>query len=142
VLVSGPVGAGAPPRAVPTARRPSEPAVPHLVDLGHRRIAHVAGPPATTNGILRRAGFEEALAKRGLPHDESSVMVCDRYAIDEGERACTELLARDAGFTAIVAGNDTIALGCFDALARAGLRCPDDISVVGCNDMPFADRFN
>lgn len=142
VLVNRAVDDGSISAAVPDDRHASELAVAHLVGLGHRRIAHVAGPPMTTNGRLRRLGFEEALAKRGLPCDESCVVVCDRYAIDEGERACSQLLARDGGFTAIVAGNDTIALGCYDALARAGLRCPVDVSVVGCNDMPFADRFN
>ena len=46
------------------------------------------------------------------------------------------------GITAIVAANDLLALGCYDVLAERGLRCPDDVSVVGFNDMPFADRFD
>jgi LacI family transcriptional regulator len=52
------------------------------------------------------------------------------------------LAAANRSFTAIVAANDMLALGCYDALAEAGLKCPMDISVTGYNDMPFADRFN
>ena len=58
----------------------------------------------------------------------------------EGARLAGELI--DEGATAIVAGNDLMALGCYDVLAERGLRCPDDISVVGFNDMPFSERFN
>lgn len=120
--------------AVPDDRLSSELVVAHLADLGHRCIAHLAGPSSTTTGVLRRAGFEEALRRRGLPLDESSVAVCERYTIEEGERACSELLAQNAGFTAIVAGNDMIALGCYDAIARAGLRCPEPGSTVGLRE--------
>jgi LacI family transcriptional regulator len=77
-----------------------------------------------------------------LPFDPALVAVCERYTIEEGARACRELLQQNGHFTAIVAGNDLIALGCYDAVAEAGLKCPTHISIVGCNDMPFADRFN
>jgi LacI family transcriptional regulator len=53
---------------------------------------------------------------------------------------CAELLDAAAGLTAIVAANDRLAIGCYDALERSGLRCPEDISIVGFNDMPFIDR--
>jgi LacI family transcriptional regulator len=142
VLVNRAVDDGSIAAAVPDDRLCSELAVAHLARLGHQKIAHVAGPPTTTTGFLRRAGFEEALVRRGLPLDPASVAVCERYTIEEGERACRELLQRHRDFSAIVAGNDMIALGCYDALAEAGLRCPSDISIVGCNDMPFTDRFN
>ena len=55
---------------------------------------------------------------------------------------CRELLDDVTDVTAIVAANDLLALGCYDVLAERGLRCPDDVSVVGFNDMPFADRFD
>ena len=142
VLVNRAVDDGSIAAAVPDDRLCSELAVDHLARLGHRRIAHVAGPPTTTTGFLRRAGFEEALVRRGLPSDPASVAVCERYTIEEGARACRALLQRDRDFTAIVAGNDLIALGCYDAIAEAGLRCPADLSIVGCNDMAFTDRFN
>jgi LacI family transcriptional regulator len=128
--------------AVPDDRRCSELAVSYLGELGHTRIAYVAGPAATTTGTLRRAGFEEALSRRGLDRAGTHVAVSERYTIEAGRRACRTLLEQTRDFTAIVAGNDMIALGCYDALADAGLRCPADVSVVGCNDMPFAERFN
>ena len=142
VLVNRAVEDGSIAAAVPDHRLCSELAVAHLAELGHRRIAHVGGPPNTTSGALRRAGFEAALARRGLALDSSSIVIAERYTIDEGERAGAELLARGGGFTAIVAANDLIALGCSDAIANAGFSCPADISIVGCNDMPLADRFS
>jgi LacI family transcriptional regulator len=60
----------------------------------------------------------------------------------EGARVCRELLDDGRPFTAILAGNDLMALGCYDVLEERGLRCPADVSVVGFNDMRFADRFN
>jgi LacI family transcriptional regulator len=142
VLVNRAVEDGSIAAAVPDDRLVSELAVAHLAGLGHRHIAHVAGPPTTTTGSLRRAGFEAALVRHGLPFDPALVAVCERYTIEEGARACRELLQQNGHFTAIVAGNDLIALGCYDAVAEAGLKCPTHISIVGCNDMPFADRFN
>ncbi len=142
VLVNRAVDDGSIAAAVPDDRLVSGLAVSHLARIGHERIAYVAGPQTTTTGSLRRAGFEDAMLRRDLPLDPGSVAVCERYTIEEGTRACRELLQRGRQFTAIVAGNDLIALGCYDAIAEAGLRCPADISIVGCNDMPFADRFN
>jgi LacI family transcriptional regulator len=51
-----------------------------------------------------------------------------------------ELIERDTGATAVIAGNDLIALGCYDVIYDRGLRCPEDVSVVGFNDMPFVDK--
>ena len=126
--------------AVPDDALCSELAVGHLADLGHSRIAHIAGSARTTTGRRRASGFEDALARRGLPL--SQVVVSDRYTVSEGARCCAALLEHRGEFTAIVAANDLLALGCYDALAAAGLSCPGAVSVIGCNDMPFADRFH
>jgi LacI family transcriptional regulator len=129
--------------AVPDDFLCSELAVGHLADLGHTRIAHIGGTPNTTTGRRRRAGFEAAVTRRGLVLDPSLIVVSDRYTVAEGARCCAELLQRQQGaFTAIVAANDMLALGCYDALRAAGVSCPDEISIVGCNDMPFADCFH
>ena len=120
-------------------------AVGHLAGLGHRRIAHVAGPQDTSTGRERLRGFERALADAGLTAGPSLITHAAAFAIEEGYRCTRELLsAGDGGggpvCTAIAAGNDMLAIGCYKALEEAGLRCPEDVSVIGFNDMPFIDR--
>jgi LacI family transcriptional regulator len=115
-------------------------AVEHLTGLGHRRIAHLAGSQTLYTGWSRHLGFRDAMEHCGLELDPDLVVFSDAFTEREGARCCGELLARRNEFTAIVAGNDLLALGCYDALGQAGLRCPDDVSVVGYNDMPFVDR--
>jgi LacI family transcriptional regulator len=117
-------------------------AIDHLVGLGHTQIAHVAGPPGTTTGARRRESFEATLRKHRLESDPRLIVTSNRYTEDEGHRCSRQLIASGRPFTAIVAANDMLALGCLDALADSAMRCPDDVSVVGCNDMPFTDRFS
>lgn len=109
-------------------------AVDHLVGLGHRRVAHIAGPSSTSTGVLRRDGFERAMSHHGL-----AGTVCDAtsYTRQAGADAATSIL--NTKITAIVAANDLLALGALDALKRRNLRCPKDVSIVGHNDMPFMD---
>ena len=117
-------------------------AVAHLHALGHRSIGHVAGPGNISTGQARHAGFLAAIKALGLP--APPVTAADSYSIAAGERACTQLLGtgRTLRVSAIVAANDLLALGCYDAMKRRGLACPRDISVTGFNDMAFADRFD
>jgi len=115
-------------------------AVSHLVSLGHRRIAHIAGPQDVSTGLLRYRGFTDAMAAHGLAVDPALVAHAAAYSLEEGDRCCRALLERDLGCTAVAAGNDMLAVGCYAALETAGLSCPRDISVVGFNDMPFIDR--
>jgi LacI family transcriptional regulator len=68
------------------------------------------------------------------------IRYCDAFTEECGVRAARDLLAAEADITAVVAGNDLIALGCYRALAERGLTCPTDVSVVGFNDMPFLDK--
>ena len=117
-------------------------AVEHVAALGHRRIAHLGGPQALSTGHQRYLGFVEAMAGAGLEVDERAIRFSNAFTEPEGARVCRELLDAAPDVTAIVAGNDLLALGCYDVLAERGLRCPDDLSVVGFNDMPFADRFD
>jgi LacI family transcriptional regulator len=116
-------------------------AVEHLAGLGHRLIAHLAGSQTLYTGWSRHQGFVDAMHARGLKPDPELIVYSEAFTEPEGARCCGELLDRPRDFTAIVAGNDLLALGCYDALDERGLRCPDDISVVGYNDMPFVDRF-
>jgi len=116
-------------------------AVEHLAGLGHERIAHVAGSQTLYTGWSRNQGFVDAMRARGLELDPGLTVFSEAFTEREGARCCGELLDRRRDFTAIMAGNDLLALGCYDALEQRGLRCPDDVSVVGYNDMPFVDRF-
>lgn len=110
--------------------------VAHLFDLGHRQIAHITGPHNVSTGMLRKKGFVKAMRSR---HLEPMVIAGKSYTREAGRLACRELLRRFPQVTAIAAGNDLVAIGCYDALAEAGCRCPDYVSVVGHNDMPLAD---
>jgi LacI family transcriptional regulator len=115
-------------------------AVRHLVDLGHRDIVHLAGPQDTSTGATRRKAFRQTLEDHDLPHDPSGIHYCETWSEEAGARGMGVLLDSDTPFTAVIAGNDQLALGAFDALAERGLKCPDDISVVGFNDIPFIDK--
>ena len=117
-------------------------AVGHLKDLGHTKIAHIAGPLALSTGEARQRSFLEALQKEGLSPADCPVAETNAFSEDEGLRTAAELFAKGPSFTAIVAANDLIALGAYEAIADIGLRCPEDISVTGFNDMPFVDRLS
>jgi LacI family transcriptional regulator len=113
--------------------------VTHLTQLGHRRIGYVAGPQEVSTGLSRYRGFIEAMEAAGLEVDLDLVAHAKAFSIEEGRRCSRQLLDAPDRFTAIAAGNDMLAVGCYHALDEARLTCPDDISVVGFNDMPFID---
>lgn len=115
-------------------------AVEHLVNLGHRRIAHLAGPQTTSTGVVRARAFRHALRDHGLDDDPALIGPCEYWTEADGARALTALLDAGTRFTAVVAGNDLIALGCYDVFAERGINCPQEVSVVGFNDMPFLDK--
>jgi LacI family transcriptional regulator, galactose operon repressor len=115
-------------------------AVRHLADLGHRRIAHIAGPSETSTGVTRARSFAAAVHDLGLDEDPALVTSTAQWSEAAGADGLRRLLDADLGFTAIVAGNDLIALGCYDVFAERGISCPEDMSVVGFNDMPFLDK--
>jgi LacI family transcriptional regulator len=116
--------------------------VDHLAELGHRRIAHVAGPQTLSTGHARHEGFLASLRAHDIAVDDALVVFADSFSVEEGERCARQLLQGPRAPTAIVAANDMIALGCLSALGDARLRCPDDVSVVGFNDMPYIDRIS
>ncbi|MEO1018768.1 MAG: LacI family DNA-binding transcriptional regulator, partial [Pseudomonadota bacterium] len=117
-------------------------AIDHMMALGHRRIAHIAGPLALSTGIVRHDAFKRVKAERYL--DDNPLMIAQSRAFTEaeGERCAKVLLERNIAFTAIVCANDQLALGTIRALRSAGLSCPDRISVSGYNDMPLVDRLD
>jgi LacI family transcriptional regulator len=142
VLVNRTIEAGAIPAVVNDDAAGIALAVGHLVALGHAAIGHVAGPQQLSTGAARRAGYLAAIKARGIPVRGAPVAAARSYDIAAGAQAARTLLDTHPRLTAIVAANDLLALGCYDELARRGLACPRDVSVVGFNDMPFADRFS
>lgn len=110
--------------------------VDHLVGLGHEEIAYLAGPPDLATTVRRKAAFLAAM-ERHRPGYEPLVVHGTGFTTPAGHKAALEVLHADRPVTAILAGNDMMALGVYASLAEAGLRCPDHISVAGHNDMPF-----
>jgi LacI family transcriptional regulator len=111
----------------------------HLIDLGHRRIGLVGGPAYASSAQDRREGYREALAEADIAFDESLV-VGDSFSMEAGEDAGRILLSADDRPTAIFAVNDNTAIGVMAAAHALGLRVPDDLSVVGYNDIPVVSR--
>jgi LacI family transcriptional regulator len=114
-------------------------AVRHLADLGHRRIATITGMLATHPGRDRLRGYREEMQRWGLDYREDYVVHGDYY-FDSGVAATSQLLALDQPPTAIVAASDLMALGAIRAATEAGLRIPQDLSVVGFDDIPWAEH--
>lgn len=114
----------------------------HLYKLGHRRLAHLAGPISSSTGRARKAAFLELVAR--LPGAQGQVIDTPAFTREAGFDATNSLLAQQpaAGITAIFAGNDLMAVGAIDALQCSGLRVPQDVSVVGHNDMPLVDMIS
>jgi LacI family transcriptional regulator len=120
--------------------RGAQMAVAHLARLGHTRIGYIAGPQSLSTGLNRYRGFLAGMQAAGLAVPPGAVAFADAFSIEEGQRCGREILAASPEFTAMAAGNDMLAVGCYAAVEEAGLDCPGDISVVGFNDMPFIDR--
>ncbi|HEY7035239.1 MAG TPA: LacI family DNA-binding transcriptional regulator [Thermomicrobiales bacterium] len=102
-------------------------ATQHLIALGHRRIAHVAGPAHRFTGQQRRRGYEKALREARIPLDPSLIAEGD-YSFESGEILMERLWAERP--TAVFVGGDAMALGALRALARLGVRVPADLSLV------------
>jgi len=111
-------------------------ATEHLLALGHRRIAFLIGSTIDLAGLERLLGCQQALAQAGIAPD--SGLVCQSgWNIDEAYEAARVLLAKRRDFTAIVAGSDFMAMGILRALTEEGLRVPDDVSLIGFDDIEF-----
>jgi LacI family transcriptional regulator len=115
------------------ARRLTE----HLLALGHRRIGYVAGPAERTTTRHRLEGHREALAAAGV-EDDPALTLHGSFDRATGLARAAQLLALAPDLTAVIAANDTIALGVCAAARERGLRIPDDLSVAGFDDLPSA----
>jgi transcriptional regulator, LacI family len=110
-------------------------ATQHLIDSGHRRIASISGPVSMPAGVDRLEGYRRALASAGL----QPVAVEDgNFTADGGGAAMQRILDADVPFDALFVASDLMARGALAALARAGIRVPDDVAIVGFDDSPVA----
>jgi DNA-binding LacI/PurR family transcriptional regulator len=112
-------------------------AVEHLVNLGHTAIAHISGPRDWIDAAARADGWRRTLQQAGLP---AAVLIQGDWSAESGYRAGQELAAA-GNATAVFAANDQMALGALRAFGEAGLRVPEDISIVGFDDQPEAAYF-
>lgn len=112
-------------------------ATSHLLGLGHRRIATVTGPLDQDNAIARFAGFQAAMLQSGQPV-EADLVHRSGYGITNGYEATRALLEQADPPTAIFAASDDSALGAIRAIRERGLHVPDDISVIGFDDLPYS----
>ncbi|MCA0296377.1 MAG: LacI family DNA-binding transcriptional regulator [Actinobacteria bacterium] len=113
-------------------------ATEHLLALGHRTVHHISGPQVWYEGLERVVGWTEALRAAGV---EVPPVAHGDWSAASGYRAARDLLPQP-GVTAIFVGNDAMALGVLHALHELGLRCPEDVSLVGFDDYPEAEFFS
>ena len=111
----------------------------HLAGLGHKRIAHIHGPRSFRSAHERLYGFRQGLAEFGIDLSPSMTIEAG-YTFDSGVRAADNLLSRPDRPTAIFTGNDEMAIGVYTSARNAGLRVPEDLSIVGFDDTPMAAR--
>ena len=112
-------------------------AIKHLADLGHKRIGYITGDLETGAATERLRGYREGLQMVGLSYDEALVREGDFYQT-RAFKAATELLELPEPPTAIFASNDVSAYGAMDAVRELNLRVPDDVSIIGFDDVPSA----
>jgi DNA-binding LacI/PurR family transcriptional regulator len=117
-------------------------ATTHLIEHGHRAIATITGPLDWPSARARFDGYREALRRARLHSDPALVEACVDWGLEGGRRAAERLLASAPPFTAIFAHSDLLALGAIAALRAHGRRVPDDVSVVGYDDIPVASVFD
>jgi LacI family transcriptional regulator len=112
-------------------------AVQHLLDLGHKRIGFISGPLVLKSANIRRAAFLECLTRTGILEDEELVAEGD-HTIDGGLDAMTRLLEAKNPPTAVLTSNDLTAIGAMRAVRRKGWIVPRDVSIIGFDDIHFA----
>jgi DNA-binding LacI/PurR family transcriptional regulator len=112
-------------------------ATTHLIERGHRRIAYVSGPADHSDDAERLAGYHQGLDEAGISFDPALV-VLGNGRLDGGERAQAALADLSEPPTAVFCYNDATAIGLISAARRAGLSVPEDLAVVGFDDIPLA----
>lgn len=109
----------------------------HLIELGHRTIAHIAGPQDHGDSVERLRGYRAALTEAGITFDPNLVVYADFHE-PSGVLAVNQLLSSRQSFTAVFASNDQTAFGARLAFFQRNIRVPEDVSLVGFDDLPAA----
>jgi len=125
------------PIVIATNRSGALSAMEHLIGLGHRRIGFISGRPELQSAVRRLLGYEDGLQQAGIPLDPDLIQTGD-YSRQTGFACAQRLLSLSDPPTAIFAANDQSAIGAIQAAQQAGLRVPDDLSVVGFDNIPEA----
>ena len=115
-------------------------ATEHLLELGHREILFLAGPNGSSSSAGRFSGYQRALTEAKTEYTDHRVFLAGKD-IESGRKAMTQALSEKVGFTAVVAHNDSVALGAMETLLQQGFRLPADVSVVGFGDGLLAENF-
>lgn len=138
VLLSPSQAASGAPSVSMDDRRAAREITQYLLDLGHQRIAHIAGHPDHIASLLRRQGYEEAITQSGLAKPDEQLVRPGLFDFRRAFDAARDLLTTDHPPTAIFAANDDMAAAVYMAAGSLGLTIPHDLSVVGYDDVPIA----
>ena len=111
----------------------------YLIDLGHTKVGHITGPRAHGNLTDRAKGFLKAFHDRDLPEPQ---VICGEHTFAGGYESANQLFASNRKFTAIFAGNDVLAFGCIRATLEKGIRVPDDLSIIGFDNVEISQITN
>lgn len=112
----------------------------HLLELGHKRIAFFAGPPAAPSSFERFEGYRRALREAGIEIDDKLIFNAGG-TIEEGEKAALQMLNESPAATAVQAVNDLVAIGAATVFLGQGLRIPEDLSLVGFGNILVSEHF-
>ena len=116
-------------------------AVEFLINRGYKKIAYLGGLPNIPTTIQRQRGYTDALVKNGFKLNESFILTGDSKHIS-GKKMATELLEMDNPPDALFTGNNLITLGALEVIHNKGLKIPDDIAIIGFDDMPWSISLN
>ena len=116
-------------------------AVNHLIQLGHTRIGHISGPESISNSRSRRQGYEEALKAAGLNVNPDYILEGD-WKQEAGRSHAARLLELPTPPTALFVSNNLMAVGALEALHQKGLKVPEDVALIGFDDLPWAEALD
>lgn len=109
----------------------------HLIELGHKNIAFINGPKQSAISSERLSGYLKALNKHKLPHNDKAIVYGD-FTMESGKTCVQKLIEENDAFSALFTANDEMAIGAIQGLSENNLSVPEDVSVVGFDDIPFA----